>query len=44
MIRLPARYDHVGSFLRPKYLLDARAQKASGEVRSETKSSAKVST
>ena len=31
MIRLPARYDHVGSFLRPKYLLDARAQKASGE-------------
>ena len=21
---LPARYDHVGSFLRPKYLLDAR--------------------
>ena len=23
---LPARYDHVGSFLRPKYLLEARQQ------------------
>lgn len=31
-IRLPARYDHVGSFLRPKYLLDAREQKASGAI------------
>ncbi|MBL8385190.1 MAG: 5-methyltetrahydropteroyltriglutamate--homocysteine S-methyltransferase [Burkholderiales bacterium] len=29
---LPARYDHVGSFLRPKYLLDAREQKAKGEI------------
>ena len=25
-VRLPARYDHVGSFLRPAYLLEARAQ------------------
>ena len=25
-MRLPARYDHVGSFLRPKYLLEAREQ------------------
>ena len=32
MIKLPARYDHVGSFLRPKYLLDAREQKAKGEI------------
>src|SRR6478609_10211823 len=32
MIRLPARYDHVGSFLRPKYLLEARAQKARGDI------------
>lgn len=32
MMKLPARYDHVGSFLRPKYLLDARAQKARGEI------------
>ncbi len=30
--RLPARYDHVGSFLRPQYLLDARAKKAIGEL------------
>jgi len=30
--KLPARYDHVGSFLRPKYLLDARAKKAVGEL------------
>jgi len=29
---LPARYDHVGSFLRPKYLLDAREQKAAGSI------------
>ena len=29
---LPARYDHVGSFLRPKYLLDAREQKAKGTI------------
>jgi 5-methyltetrahydropteroyltriglutamate--homocysteine methyltransferase len=30
--RLPARYDHVGSFLRPDYLLAARARKAKGEI------------
>ncbi|MEJ0099772.1 MAG: 5-methyltetrahydropteroyltriglutamate--homocysteine S-methyltransferase [Pseudomonadota bacterium] len=29
---LPARYDHVGSFLRPDYLLQARARKAKGEI------------
>jgi hypothetical protein len=28
----PFRADHVGSFLRPKYLLDAREQKAGGEI------------
>jgi hypothetical protein len=27
---LPARYDHVGSFLRPQHLLDARAQRVRG--------------
>ena len=32
---LPARYDHVGSFLRPEYLLQARAQKAKGEISAE---------
>ncbi|MGQ2980004.1 MAG: 5-methyltetrahydropteroyltriglutamate--homocysteine S-methyltransferase [Polaromonas sp.] len=32
---LPARYDHVGSFLRPKYLLEAREQKAKGEISPE---------
>jgi 5-methyltetrahydropteroyltriglutamate--homocysteine methyltransferase len=32
---LPARYDHVGSFLRPQYLLEARANKASGKITSE---------
>ena len=31
-MQLPARYDHVGSFLRPKYLLEAREQKAKGEI------------
>ena len=30
--RLPARYDHVGSFLRPKFLLDAREKKSKGEI------------
>ncbi|MEJ7930875.1 5-methyltetrahydropteroyltriglutamate--homocysteine S-methyltransferase [Ramlibacter sp. AN1015] len=35
MKQLPARYDHVGSFLRPKYLLDAREQKARGEISPE---------
>ena len=29
---LPSRADHVGSFLRPKFLLDAREQKACGEI------------
>lgn len=28
----PFRADHVGSFLRPKYLLDAREQRARGEI------------
>jgi 5-methyltetrahydropteroyltriglutamate--homocysteine methyltransferase len=32
---LPARGDHVGSFLRPKYLLDARDQKAKGLITPE---------
>ena len=31
----PFRADHVGSFLRPKYLLDARAQAASGAIASD---------
>jgi 5-methyltetrahydropteroyltriglutamate--homocysteine methyltransferase len=29
---LPARFDHVGSFLRPEYLLSARAARARGEL------------
>jgi methionine synthase II (cobalamin-independent) len=29
---LPARYDHVGSFLRPQYLLQARAHRAKNEI------------
>ena len=33
--QLPARYDHVGSFLRPKYLLEAREQKANGTITPE---------
>lgn len=32
---LPARYDHVGSFLRPRYLLEAREQKAQGTINAE---------
>ena len=32
MTHLPARYDHVGSFLRPKFLLEAREQKAKGQI------------
>jgi len=35
MTQLPAHYDHVGSFLRPKYLLDARAEKAAGTITAE---------
>jgi 5-methyltetrahydropteroyltriglutamate--homocysteine methyltransferase len=31
----PFRADHVGSFLRPAYLLDARAQRAKGEIDAE---------
>lgn len=30
--QLPARYDHVGSLLRPAYLLEARARRARGEI------------
>jgi 5-methyltetrahydropteroyltriglutamate--homocysteine methyltransferase len=33
--QLPARYDHVGSFLRPQYLLEARDQKAKGLINAE---------
>jgi 5-methyltetrahydropteroyltriglutamate--homocysteine methyltransferase len=33
--QLPARYDHVGSFLRPQYLLEARERKAKGEITPE---------
>lgn len=32
---IPARYDHVGSFLRPAYLLEAREKKAKGEITPE---------
>jgi 5-methyltetrahydropteroyltriglutamate--homocysteine methyltransferase len=35
MLNLPARYDHVGSFLRPQYLLEAREQKAKGVISAE---------
>ena len=31
----PFRADHVGSFLRPKFLIDARAQQASGAITAE---------
>ncbi|MBC7483322.1 MAG: 5-methyltetrahydropteroyltriglutamate--homocysteine S-methyltransferase [Rhizobacter sp.] len=31
----PFRADHVGSFLRPKFLLDAREQRAKGEISPE---------
>jgi 5-methyltetrahydropteroyltriglutamate--homocysteine methyltransferase len=34
-VKLPARFDHVGSFLRPQYLLEAREQKAKGEITPE---------
>ena len=33
--KLPARFDHVGSFLRPEYLIKARADKASGSITPE---------
>ena len=33
--QLPARFDHVGSFLRPQYLLAARDQKAKGVITAE---------
>ena len=32
MNQLPARFDHVGSFLRPKFLLEARDQAAKGNI------------
>ena len=32
---IPARYDHVGSFLRPAYLLEARDQKSKGQITPE---------
>ena len=35
MSQIPARFDHVGSFLRPKYLLEAREQKAKGQITAE---------
>ena len=35
MVQLPARYDHVGSFLRPAYLLEAREQQAKGQITPE---------
>ncbi len=35
VLKLPAHYDHVGSFLRPKELLEARAQNTSGAISSE---------
>jgi 5-methyltetrahydropteroyltriglutamate--homocysteine methyltransferase len=35
IVKLPAHYDHVGSFLRPKYLLEARDQKARGAISPE---------
>ena len=35
MMHLPARYDHVGSFLRPRDLLEARAKKAAGDITPE---------
>jgi 5-methyltetrahydropteroyltriglutamate--homocysteine methyltransferase len=31
----PFRADHVGSFLRPRYLLDARLQRAQGQISAE---------
>ena len=34
-LKQPARYDHVGSFLRPKYLLEAREQAAKGSITPE---------
>ncbi len=35
MNSIPARFDHVGSFLRPKILLDAREQKAQRQITAE---------
>ena len=34
-VGLPARYDHVGSFLRPLSLLKARAARAAGSITAE---------
>ncbi len=35
MLHLPARYDHVGSFLRPQYLLEARELRSKGTISAE---------
>jgi 5-methyltetrahydropteroyltriglutamate--homocysteine methyltransferase len=35
LTHLPTHFDHVGSFLRPQYLLEAREQKASGAITAE---------
>ncbi len=35
IVKLPAHYDHVGSFLRPRYLMEAREQKVSGAITPE---------
>ena len=35
MTQLPAHYDHVGSFLGPKYLLDARDQQRAAQAAQE---------
>ena len=34
-IHLPAHFDHVGSFLRPAYLIEARGKKLIGQITSE---------
>ena len=33
--KTPFRYDHVGSFLRPEYLKEARKQYEQGEITKE---------
>jgi len=34
-VSLPARFDHVGSFLRPEYLLHARQEQAKGAIQQQ---------
>ena len=34
--KTPFRYDHVGSFLRPEYLKEARKQYEQGEITKRT--------